>query len=583
MQNKLTDHLPLIWTGLSVCLALILLIALWIGLTFFALSPAVRAQGTIIYVDQDAPGPQHDGSSWTTAYLDLQEALATATSGIEIWVAEGVYTPGPAGTLTATFQLTNDVALYGGFGGYGISETQRTQRDWENYITVLSGDLGRDDDTEANGVLTDTTRRAGENAYHVVTSHWTDYTTVLDGFTITAGYAGVYDHDDGNGGGMSNIDGGPTLVNLTFSGNEATGTGGGMHNRWYSNPTLTNIIFIGNRAKHGGGMSVSDKCISSLTNVIFRDNYAQENGGGMFSTWQSTSTLISVVFDGNRAEAKGGGIHTWGSVFELTGAAFDSNQAALGGGMWIEGSNCTLTAVTLNSNQASWSGGGIHNKGGNATLANVIFEGNQSIAGSGGGMSSDSRASASLRNVLFSGNRASGEGGGMYSINDSNLALVNVTVSGNWASIRGGGVYNGSSNPTLVNCIVWGNGAPTGPEIFNEGTSIPTVAYSDVQWASGVYTGTGNLNVNPLFVDPIDAIAAPTIEGNYRLQSTSPAIDAGHNDSVTAATDLDGNPRRVDVPWIADTGNGMVPLVDMGAYEYKGYRIFLPIVFRNYP
>jgi uncharacterized repeat protein (TIGR01451 family) len=57
--------------------------------------------------------------------------------------------------------------------------------------------------------------------------------------------------------------------------------------------------------------------------------------------------------------------------------------------------------------------------------------------------------------------------------------------------------------------------------------------------------------------------------GNLRLQFTSPAIDAGNNAAVPAGvtTDLDGNPRFVDIPAVPDTGNGTPPIVDMGAYE----------------
>jgi hypothetical protein len=57
--------------------------------------------GTIICVDGDAPGPAHDGASWTTAYTTLQHALdyTNANSGTdyEIWVAEGVYYPDEGG------------------------------------------------------------------------------------------------------------------------------------------------------------------------------------------------------------------------------------------------------------------------------------------------------------------------------------------------------------------------------------------------------------------------------------------------------------------------------------------------------
>ena len=44
--------------------------------------------GPIIYVDLNATGA-NDGSSWTDAFTDLQVALAVASAGNEIRVAEG--------------------------------------------------------------------------------------------------------------------------------------------------------------------------------------------------------------------------------------------------------------------------------------------------------------------------------------------------------------------------------------------------------------------------------------------------------------------------------------------------------------
>jgi len=50
--------------------------------------PAVACAATI-YVDADAPGFQN-GTSWMNAFVYLQDALASATTGDTIRVAEGV-------------------------------------------------------------------------------------------------------------------------------------------------------------------------------------------------------------------------------------------------------------------------------------------------------------------------------------------------------------------------------------------------------------------------------------------------------------------------------------------------------------
>jgi hypothetical protein len=91
--------------------------------------------------------------------------------------------------------------------------------------------------------------------------------------------------------------------------------------------------------------------------------------------------------------------------------------------------------------------------------------------------------------------------------------------------------------------------------------------------------GAGNLNADPQFAGPVTASDVPTTSGDYRLQRTSPVIDAGSNLSVTVSVDLDSNMRRVNIPEIPDTGEGTPPLVDMGAYEVP-LKVYLPLIVR---
>ena len=70
--------------------------------------------------------------------------------------------------------------------------------------------------------------------------------------------------------------------------------------------------------------------------------------------------------------------------------------------------------------------------------------------------------------------------------------------------------------------------------------------------------GISNLASEPLFVDRLN--------GNFRLQSNSPCINAGSNGAVSGTTDLDGRPRIIG------------GTVDIGAYEYQGpgFSQFIP-------
>jgi hypothetical protein len=252
------------------------------------------AAGPIIYVDADA-APGGDGSSWSEAYDGLQAALAEASAGDQIWVADGVYKPG--NLRESSFSLVDGVAIYGGFDG---AETALDQRDWENHVTVLSGDIDNNDIVDAHGVVTTTAHIVGNNSYHVVTCVG-GFTARLDGLTITGGKA---DHSSdpahSKGGGMYS-DAKPILDNVIFGGNSAQ-SGGGMMSWAY--PTLKHVTFRGNSAAYdGGGMASAGSPI--LMNVVFSGNSAEAQGGGM-AHYSGHSTLVKVTLLGNTAENGGG-------------------------------------------------------------------------------------------------------------------------------------------------------------------------------------------------------------------------------------------------------------------------------------
>ena len=122
-------------------------------------------------------------SSWANA-CTLQTALTGAVPGQEIWVAAGTYKPSsdPA-DRTATFQLKNGVAVYGGFAG---TENNRSLRNPAANLSVLSGDIDNDDTQTPVITNLTTVTGIGTNSYHVVTGATG---ATLDGFTITAGNA----------------------------------------------------------------------------------------------------------------------------------------------------------------------------------------------------------------------------------------------------------------------------------------------------------------------------------------------------------------------------------------------------------
>ncbi len=319
----------------------------------------------IIFVDKSNAGPFHDGTSWEHAYPRLQTALSAAQGDNEIWVAEGVYYPGPTGNRTATFQLKNGIAIYGGFDG---TETERDQRDWNVHITVLSGDIDRNDATDSRGVVTDFAKIVGNNSSHVMTSSGLTETVALDGFTITAGNANVADFSYSSGGGLYN-NGNATLTNLSFSGNNALNEGGGIYHD-AGTLIVSNSTFSGNGAGYGGGILNRnyDNGTTTVSNSTFSTNYAL-HGGGIYNDVAATLTVSNSTFSGNSALQYGGGILN----------------------MWLT----SVSNSTFSGNSAGEAGGGIHNANYLVDLTNTIVADSPSggncfyITDKGGNISSD--------------------------------------------------------------------------------------------------------------------------------------------------------------------------------------------------
>ncbi|HRJ14910.1 MAG TPA: putative metal-binding motif-containing protein, partial [Saprospiraceae bacterium] len=177
------------------------------------------------------------GSSWSCALKDLQEALALAGNGDEIWVAAGTYKPTTGTNRNISFVMKNGVAIYGGFNG---TETQLSQRNWAANVTVLSGDIG------VIGYHSD-------NSFHVIlnSQNGLNNTALLDGFTISGGDANDF-YPNNSGGGMCNFASSPAVANCIFTDNWAI-SGGGLHNDDFSSPVLTNCRFFDNEAANAGG------------------------------------------------------------------------------------------------------------------------------------------------------------------------------------------------------------------------------------------------------------------------------------------------------------------------------------------
>ncbi|MCC5643848.1 choice-of-anchor D domain-containing protein [Nostoc sp. CHAB 5824] len=152
--------------------------------------------------------------------------------------------------------------------------------------------------------------------------------------------------------------------------------------------------------------------------------------------------------------------------------------------------------------------------------------------------------------ALISNNLIYNNGGAGIQIfkGENPVDIVNNTTYQNSQELSTGEIFiNSAKNVRVSNNIMYAkDGESTSSIVNSSNISVDNnLAYN------GVFKGTGSgniLNKDPLFVNAAN--------GDFRLKSGSPAIDAGSNafNSVTKNTPLDGN------------GDGNV-LIDIGAYE----------------
>lgn len=220
-----------------------------------------------------------------------------------------------------------------------------------------------------------------------------------------------------------------------------------------------------------------------------------------------------------------------------------------------EDQNTVLQGFTITGGFSNFGAGIRCGSGAAAIVKDCIIKGNR-VEFDGGGIGIGS-ASPTFINCVIVGNSATGGGGAINVFNNSNATFINCTISGNTSPQ--GAVLLGGANPTatFVNCIVYGNQAP---QAIRVAAGTANVSYSDIE---GGFSGAGNIDADPLFVDPSN--------GDYSIGAGSPAIDAGNNDAVPSGVteDIAGNDRFVDDPATQDTGHGSAPIVDMGAYEFQ--------------
>lgn len=256
-----------------------------------------------VYVREGGAAELADGTSWETAFGEIQTALTAIgkpAAATNVCLAAGVYHP------SVPLELRDNIHLYGGFVGFESSTYDLRDRDLATNATVLDGAARVDHVLKCGSI-----QCAGP--------------ILIDGITVRGGAAGRHGASSFSGGGLYNAIGEITLSNVVFADNEAEHQGGAVFNV-AGTLTLSNVVVDGNSATHEGGGIYNHAGKLSLWNVVFVDNASDLGGAGVYTL--GATDISNAIFLNNKAPY--GSAAVAGHWFNLTNSIVWSNRAAQG-------------------------------------------------------------------------------------------------------------------------------------------------------------------------------------------------------------------------------------------------------------
>jgi len=292
------------------------------------------------------------------------------------------------------------------------------------------------------------------------------------------------------------------------------------------------------------------------------------DGGGLDRVLQlrySNSTLILqdlTIRNGALTDSPGAGVLSWGNL-ELRRVIVENNTitgsstSATGGGICLGCGTGTgsgvLEQVILQNNSANRGGGLFSNRPLTITASSLIS--NTAVARG----AIENYGALTLVNSTVSANVATNNIGGIGHFAGT-LSITNTTISHN----ERGGISFGGAPATLKNTLL-ANNAGGGWLNCNLLTYTSTGHNLSSDGSCTNFTAPGDLNNTDPLLGPLQNNGGFT--PTRALLSGSPAINAGTNTGCPAA-----DQRGVARPqW---------GVCDIGAFEWEGYALYLPLVRR---
>lgn len=291
------------------------------------------------------------------------------------------------------------------------------------------------------------------------------------------------------GASIAFVNSGGAVSNCVFERNRGT-LGGALKILWSESTTIENCVFRSNSAIRGGAVFVGSSNYVEFSDCLFEDNDAladAENGGVGGAIWVDGALRLSdCTFSNNRADLNGGAVAFDRGGYEyIRGCLFQFNHAdSAGGAIWFNERSGELTRTVFRDNFAN-RGGAVFANSEIARITHCVFAYNESRAGL-----SALDYFMLLPPVVNS----------IFAYNSGRPAIPRPQFE--------------ISDTTARNCLFFQNSAG------NFGLFTACLGENSEINANGDSVDcAGNLTMDPLF--------ANAHNGNFRLQSDSPCIDAG--------------------------------------------------------
>ena len=312
--------------------------------------------------------------------------------------------------------------------------------------------------------------------------------------------------------------------------------------------------YVENINFNGKNITVASLYYTTQDTSYISQTIIDGNQNGSVVTFESGEDSTAVlcgftIMNGMKTiiSSGGGGICILNSNPHLHNLIISANFATSGAGIYIHNASPIINNMIIINNvvPVSGFGGGLYLMNcDNMILKNLSIIHNETEA-YGSGLFISGCESLIFENLIVSNNECGGFGGGALYFQSSDAIILNSTICYNNNQYSGGGLIGGE-NVHLVNSIVYGNSEP----------QLEIEHSADYCLIQGGFPGTGNIDADPLFVNPV--------AGDFHLQDSSLCIGAGIEEIEINGTwyfapefDIEGTIRPAPV--------GSNP--DIGAYE----------------